>query len=426
MTNSNCSGLLRSVKPSRSLHGTFSMTHPAAHPDFWKDEHASAYIATNPHRVEDAAGLAAFAALRAETRPLIYFQTSGSEGVPKWVGLSRAAMQVSARAVNAHLESTAADRWLIALPLHHVGGFSILARCHESGASFFHTEEKWSAPSFASLCVAQGITLASLVPAQVYDLVQAKVEAPGKLRAIVVGGGGLSKELGIRALELGWPVLQSYGMTETASQVATEPLEHLRAGYDPESLEVLPCWNVDATPDGALIVRGAALASGYAMRSADGAWRWQAIDAEAGFTTRDRVQVWWHGTHRFLRFVGRESSFVKVLGELVSLPALQQRLERVLIGEGIDLRSALIWPVPDARKDTRLLLVGEGQNRHDAARLENLSARFNQDIPGYERLDAVLMVSAIPRTPLGKVDARGVAQLVASHVAKSSPQHSYE
>jgi O-succinylbenzoic acid--CoA ligase len=327
-------------------------------------------------------------------------------------------MQASARAVNAHLECTAADRWLIALPLHHVGGFSILARCQESGASFFHTEEKWSAPAFASLCAAQAITLASLVPAQVYDLVQSKVEAPDGMRAIVVGGGGLSKELGFRALELGWPVLQSYGMTETASQVATEPLEHLRAGYDPESLEVLPCWNVDTTPEGALVVRGNALACGYAFRNADATWHWQAIDADAGFTTRDRVQVWWHGTRRFLRFVGRESSFVKVLGELVSIPALQQRLERVLIGEGIDLRTALIWPVPAARKDTRLLLVGEGLDKNDAARLENLRARFNQDVPGYERLDAVLTVPAIPRTPLGKVDARGMGELVKAHLAR--------
>jgi O-succinylbenzoic acid--CoA ligase len=388
------------------------MPHPAAHPDFWRDENATACIATNPHRTTDATGLVEFAAQSEETRSLIYFQTSGSEGVPKWVGLSRAAMLTSAGAVNAHLECTAVDRWLIALPLHHVGGFSILARCCTSGASFFHTEEKWSAAAFATLCAQQGITLASLVPAQVYDLVQCKTEAPARMRAIVVGGGSLSKELGTRALELGWPVLQSYGMTETASQVATEPLEHLRAGYDPDSLEVLPCWKVDTTPEGALIVRGAALASGYATRNADGTWHWQAIDAETGFTTRDRVQVWWHGTRRFLRFVGRESSFVKVLGELVSLPALQQRLESISIGEGSDPRTALIWPVADARKDTRLLLIGEGKSENDTARLEALRARFNRDVAGYERLDAVLMVPAIPRTPLGKVDARGMAQLV--------------
>ena len=384
------------------------MPHPAAQPDFWTDT-ATAYIATNPLRVEDATGLGEFAGQHAHTRGLVFFQTSGSEGVPKWVGLSRDGMLASARAVNVHLESTGVDRWLIALPLHHVGGFSILARCHESGASFFHTLEKWSASRFAELCQEQRITLASLVPAQVYDLVQSNLESPSCLRAIVVGGGGLSKELGTRALELGWPVLQSYGMTETASQVATEPLEHLRAGFDPDSLEVLPCWTVETTPEDALIVRGAPLAAGYAIKREAG-WQWEVIDANAGLTTRDRVQVWWHGTRRFLRFMGRESSFVKVLGELVSLPALQQRLENMMVSAGGDPRTALVWPVADARKDTRLLVIVEGES--DAAALESIRVRFNQDAPGYERLDAVIVVPEIPRTALGKVDASRMGDMV--------------
>jgi O-succinylbenzoic acid--CoA ligase len=382
------------------------MLHPAAHPDFWTDT-SSAYIATHPLRVEDAAGLGEFAMQQAATRGLVFFQTSGSEGVPKWVGLARAGMLASARAVNAHLECTRADRWLIALPLHHVGGFSILARCHESGASFFHAIEKWEASRFAARCQEHGITLASLVPAQVYDLVKSGLEAPSGLRAIVVGGGGLSKELGTRALELGWPVLQSYGMTETASQVATEPLEHLRAGFDPDSLEVLPCWTVETTTEDALIVRGTPLAAGYAIKR-DAGWHWEALDAEAGLTTRDRVQVWWHGTRRFLRFLGRESSFVKVLGELVNLPALQQRLEQMLIREGSDPHAAFVWPVPDPRKDTRLLLVGEG----DASMLERLRSLFNHAAPGYERLDAVVAVPEIPRTALGKVDAGRMGEMV--------------
>ena len=382
------------------------MLHPAAHPDFWTDT-STAYIATNPLRVEDAAGLGEFAMQQVATRGLVFFQTSGSEGVPKWVGLSRAGMLASARAVNAHLECTRADRWFIALPLHHVGGFSILARCHESGASFFHANEKWDALRFAAVCQEHGITLASLVPTQVYDLVQSGFECPPGLRAIVVGGGGLSKELGTRALELGWPVLQSYGMTETASQVATEPLEHLRAGFDPDSLEVLPCWTVETTTEDALIVRGAPLAMGYAIKR-DTGWHWEAIDAEAGLTTRDRVQVWWHGTRRFLRFLGRESSFVKVLGELVNLPALQQRLEDMLIASGGDPRTTLVWPVPDARKDTRLLLVGSAS----AESLEQLRVRFNEGMPGYERLDAAIAVPEIPRTALGKVDGGRMAEMV--------------
>lgn len=344
-------------------------------------------------------GLAEMALARTDMAGLCYFKTSGSEGVPKWVGLSREGMLTSARAVNAHLESTSQDRWLIALPTHHVGGCSILARCHASRAAWTFLEGKWDAARFADQCAVEGITLVSLVPTQVYDLVAARLPAPDTLRAIVVGGGGMNRDVALRALELGWPVLQSFGMTETASQIATEPLEHLRAGFDPDSLEVLSCWQLGTDETDRLTVRGDALAKGY-MVLRDGAWQWEPIDADVGLATRDRVQIWHHGTRQFLRFLGREASFVKVLGELVSLPELQARLERLCLEEGMAPASCVIWPVADERQETRLVLVGEAGE----AVLEKLRVRFNAEAPGFQRLGGVRRLELIPRTALGKVN----------------------
>ncbi len=166
------------------------MRSSAENAEFWRAE--SVHIALNPHRPHDAGGLAEFAAGSGQTRSLLYFQTSGSEDVPKWVGIPRGAFLHSARTVNQHLEVTPDDRWLIAVPVYHVGGFSILARCHESGSAFFHMDEKWSPERFVARCRQENITLASLVPTQVFDLARAGLEAPSSLRAIVVGGGSLS------------------------------------------------------------------------------------------------------------------------------------------------------------------------------------------------------------------------------------------
>ncbi|WP_009963191.1 AMP-binding protein [Verrucomicrobium spinosum] len=352
-------------------------------------------------------GLEEMTQARADTAGLCYFKTSGSEGVPKWVGLSREGMLISAQAVNEHLESTSQDRWLIALPTHHVGGCSILARCHLSRAAWTFLEGKWDAGRFADQCAREQVTLVSLVPTQVYDLVAARLPAPESLRAIVVGGGGMNREVALRALELGWPVLQSFGMTETASQIATEPLEHLRTGFDPESLQVLPCWQLGTDQTDRLHVRGSALAKGY-MVLRDGAWQWEPIDPDAGLATRDRVQIWHHGTRQFLRFLGREASFVKVLGELVSLPELQARLEKIYLEEGLAPASCVIWPIADDRQETRLVLVGEMSK----AALETLRAQFNEGVPGYQRLSGVRGVAAIPRTGLGKVDRVGLEALL--------------
>lgn len=372
---------------------------------FWMRD--DAFVAVSPHRTRDAEGLAGFAATHEEARNLVFFQTSGSEGSPKWVGLSRKALLSSAREVNSHLEATSKDRWLMALPGYHVGGFSILARCQENGASFDVVHEKWDPYYFAGICHERKSTLVSLVPTQVFDLVQAQLTPPKSLRAVVVGGGPLSREIGNQALELGWPVLQSFGMTEAGSQIATEPLDHLYAGFDPDQLEVLGGWTLQVDAEGCLIVSGGALASGYAQKK-DGHWSWSAIDPQEGLRTRDRVQLWQHGIREFLRFMGRESSFVKIMGELVSLPVLQARLELLCLEHHFPAHSCILWPVYEARKGTQLILVGE-LSQED---LQKLCERFNTGVPGFERLDKTHPVAALPRTELGKIDREAMHHLV--------------
>jgi o-succinylbenzoate---CoA ligase len=138
----------------------------------------------------------------------VWLATSGTTGALKLTALSKRALLASAAAVNRHLQSDDRDVWLCVLPTFHVGGLGIYARAFLSGARV--VTSGW-----------EDVTLASLVPAQVTDLVRDRVEAPPSLRAVVVGGGALSEELYAAARALGWPLLPSYGMTECCSQVAT-------------------------------------------------------------------------------------------------------------------------------------------------------------------------------------------------------------
>lgn len=344
---------------------------------------------------DESYALGPSAPLAQAPRGSLLVQTSGTEGRPKWVVLGKAGFLASAAAVNAHLEATAADRWLIALPTHHVGGFAIYARSFVAGCGLAQYQGKWDAPRFAQVCAQERITLTSLVPTQVYDLVQQRLAAPDSLRAIVVGGGALSKDIGQRAIELGWPVLQSFGMTEAGSQVATEPLDHLYAGFDPESLEVLPHWQVQVDASDFLTLRGDSLATGYLIAAADdtGTWEWQPLGGV--LRTRDRVQLWDHGTRRFLRFLGRESHTVKILGELVHLQPLQARLDALALAQGVTSRCVIV-PLEDARMGTELTLVSDG----DGARLLE---PFNAIVEPYQRLRGFRQVEALPLTDLGKV-----------------------
>ena len=334
-------------------------------------------------------------------------QTSGTEGASKWVALTKRGLLISAEAVNNHLKATSTDRWLIALPTHHVGGFAIYARAFVSDASVAHLQGKWAAQRFAEACANERITLTSLVPTQVFDLVRENLPAPPCLRAIVVGGGELSKEVGMAARALGWPVLQSFGMSEAGSQIATAPLDQLDRDFDPNAMQVLAHWQLEVNEaDQHLRVRGPALAHGYALNEGVGHWRWQPIDVNQGLITRDRVALWNQGSRQFLRFIGRESQALKIMGELVYLGPLQARLDAIVMSH----HQAVIVPKADERKGTALVLAYT--THHSEAQAEAWLQAFNTTAAPFERLDRIIQVPHIPVTDLGKVRMSELTDLV--------------
>jgi O-succinylbenzoic acid--CoA ligase len=66
-----------------------------------------------------------------------------------------------------------------------------------------------------------GVTHVSLVAAQLARLLEDTNQPPSSLKAIMLGGGPSSQSLRDSAVRQGLPLFATYGMTETASQVAT-------------------------------------------------------------------------------------------------------------------------------------------------------------------------------------------------------------
>jgi len=80
----------------------------------------------------------------AELQDHVLFQTSGSSGDPKWIALSKSALLLSAACVNHHLRVDENSRWGLVLPLHHVGGFGVVARAFEAGCDCAVFPERWN------------------------------------------------------------------------------------------------------------------------------------------------------------------------------------------------------------------------------------------------------------------------------------------
>src|SRR5689334_5013563 len=207
----------------------------------------------------------------------VFVATSGSTGDVKLVALSKDAILASAAAVNARLGARREDVWCAVLPTFHVGGLGIHARAFLTGSRVIGMA--WDPEAF----VRTQATLASLVPAQVHDLVRLGLPPPPALRLILVGGGAFDSYTAP-----GWPVLASYGMSECASTVAVEEvlLSHLEAR---------------AEPDGRLAFRGASLFSGYVY--GDGTFVDPKIDG--WFVSEDLGEV----DGRALRVRGRAGEF---------------------------------------------------------------------------------------------------------------------
>ena len=200
-------------------------------------------------------------AYRPPAGPALLIATSGSSGAPKAAVLTGDNLRASATASAAVTPLGPGDRWLASLPLFHIGGFSILARCAFAGADLVLCEG-FDAEGILSRLAAERITHVSLTPTMLAQLA-ALGSPPPNLRHALVGGASLPPQLAREAAELGWPVQPTYGMTETCSQLATFP--HLPEGWRSGRMgRPLPGVEIGLTADGRLKARGPIVMHGYA------------------------------------------------------------------------------------------------------------------------------------------------------------------
>ncbi len=145
--------------------------------------------------------------------------TSGSSGHARAVGLTYGNHLWSAvgSAFNLGVEPT--DRWLCCLPLFHVSGLSIVIRSVVYGTTAV-VHDGFDVDRVASSLEGDGVTVISLVATQLVRLLEADVDLL-PLRAVLVGGGPVPDEVLEEAIGRGATVVQTYGLTEAASQVTT-------------------------------------------------------------------------------------------------------------------------------------------------------------------------------------------------------------
>lgn len=369
----------------------------------------AAVTALGAHGREGALG-AVCAAARIElgaAAAILY--TSGTTGRPKGAVLSYGSFLWSAIGSAFHLGALPGDRWLACMPLHHVGGLSILLRSVLAGSAVV-LHERFDAGSAARALDQDGITLASFVPTMLARVLEARGDraAPSSLRALLVGGAAASPAWLERAARQGWPLLPTYGLTEAASQVATlPPGAPLRA--DGGGLVALPGTELriagaDGAPqapgvEGEIQVRGPTLMSGYHARPAE-----TAHALAGGWLRTGDVGV--QNPDGSLRVLDRRSDLVVSGGENV-YPA---EVEAALLSHP-DVADAGVAGLPDADLGRRVAgwVVLRPGAPADAAALER---HLRSRLAGYKVPRAWRFVEALPRNAGGKLVRRELPGLV--------------
>ncbi|MXW63472.1 MAG: o-succinylbenzoate--CoA ligase [Bacteroidetes bacterium SB0662_bin_6] len=288
-----------------------------------------------------------------EDAPATIVFTSGSSGAARPALHTYGNHYFSALGAQDNMPLACGDRWLLSLPLWHVGGLAILFRCLLAAATVILPD-----PADSLAASVRKVTHASMVSTQLRRLLrEAESGAVHPEKALLLGGGAVSPVLIDEAVRRGLPVHTSYGLTEMASQVTATP-----PGAGPVALRtsgrVLPWRELRCDEAGQIMVRGRTCFAGYI----EGDRLARPFDEEGWFATGDMGRLDASGR---LIVRGRMDHLLISGGENI----LPEEIEVVLAGvEGVE--RVVVVGVQDEEYGQRpVAFVGTADGEIDASRL---------------------------------------------------------
>ncbi len=258
--------------------------------------------------------------------------TSGSGGEAKAVAHRMGNHYFSALGSNTNIELVPGDKWMASLPLFHVGGLAIIFRCILAGATMVIPDKDLTAVQNIER---YQITHLSMVATQFNRLINSRISSIDihRLKAVLLGGGPISRKPIAEAFKSEIPVFVSYGSTEMSSQVTTS-CKNDRLDQLYTAGKVLPYREVKISADTEVFVRGKTLFDGYVQEGN--------LDLElhdGWFATGDLGTVDPDG---YLTLLGRKDNMFISGGENIH----PEEIERVLM-EIPEIETAMVVDVPD-------------------------------------------------------------------------------
>ncbi|MEN6493329.1 MAG: AMP-binding protein [Thermoguttaceae bacterium] len=349
--------------------------------------------------------------------PAVVLFTSGSESTPKAVPLSHRNLITNARSSLAVLKATRTDAILGFLPpFHSFGIMGTVVTPILAGVRVVHHPDPTDAVGLVRTIAAYRATIPVTTPTFFsYMLGVATPDDLRSLRIVVTGAEKCPDAVFARAKQMApqMTIIEGYGITECSPVVAGNRPENVKQGtigppvndvevlvVDPETRQPLP-----TNTTGLLLVRGPSVFKGYL--NYNGPDPFAEVAGKRWYVTGDLVKIDDEG---FIHFQGRLKRFLKVGGEMVSLPALEEPFQdrypatengpQVAV-EGIE--------TPDGR--WIVLFTTQDLSLREANAIL-AAAGFR----GVMRLDEVVRLESIPVLGTGKTDYKVLRKMVTERV----------
>lgn len=299
--------------------------------------------------------------LPTEDGDAVIIPTSGTTGVPKGVVHTHSAIEFSAFASMTYLNTGADVTWLACLPLHHIGGFSVITRAIvcDSGLvvhpGFNATE--------VELAAFGGVTHVSLVPTALKRI------DPTVFQRILLGGSSIPADRPSNSVA-------TYGMTESCAGVV----------YDGLALNGV---GVTVATDGEILLSGPSMLRCYRDGSVP-------LDHHGWYHTGDLGTV--DAETGLLSVSGRADDMIITGGENV----WPHVVERVLEAHPALLDVAVVGR-PDDEWGQRVSAVIVPRDRSVIPSLDELRDLVRAELPVWCAPKDLEVAVSIPRTALGKI-----------------------
>jgi o-succinylbenzoate---CoA ligase len=299
--------------------------------------------------------------------------TSGSTGIPKEIEVTRSQMIASAKATVNFLKINPKTPVTVCIDARYIGGKMQLVRAliHNLPLQIITPTTRL----MDQLDALPSLGLISLVPIQLYSLLDTAPQILNRATAVLIGGAPVQASYLTKLSPTAPPVYHTYGMTETISHIALKKLNH----EDPSGeFTLLPGIEIATDDRGCLVITGE-------------------VTDNQPVTTNDIVELTspssflWKGRYDNVVNSGGVKIFPEEVDKLIA-----PEVEAMVPGAQFFTSG-----VPDEKLGQKLILcIESAQNTKVSGLIETLKAK----LPAYHAPKDIYFIEHFIKTSSGKVD----------------------